>query len=111
MQTGVITYFNDEKGFGFIKVDGTGPNDKGVFFHFKQFEGGNKQAIAKGVRVQFTVRENEKGPSAEDISRADDQSSDDEMPMRSSSEGMSSMPAVEATDMSDDSDEDMEEAA
>ena len=47
-QTGTVKWFNDEKGFGFIKPDDGGDD---VFCHFSQIEDGN--ALAEGQPVQF----------------------------------------------------------
>ena len=62
--TGVVKWFNDEKGFGFIAQDNGGPD---VFAHFRQIKGDGFRSLTEGQRVQFTVAQGQKGPQAEDI--------------------------------------------
>ncbi len=62
--TGVVKWFNDEKGFGFISQENGGPD---VFAHFRQIKGDGFKSLAEGQRVEFTVTQGQKGPQAEDI--------------------------------------------
>jgi len=54
MATGKIKFFNEEKGFGFIKQDDGGPD---VFAHVSQLRSGNVGELAKGAQVSFDVAE------------------------------------------------------
>lgn len=63
-QTGVVKWFNESKGFGFIKPD-AGGND--VFAHFSQIESAGFKTLAENQRVQFEVTQGQKGPQASRI--------------------------------------------
>ena len=62
--TGIVKWFNDEKGFGFISQENGGPD---VFAHFRQIKGEGFRSLAEGQRVEFKVTQGQKGPQAEDI--------------------------------------------
>lgn len=62
--TGIVKWFNDEKGFGFITQENGGPD---VFAHFRQIKGDGFKSLAEGQRVEFAVTQGQKGPQAEDI--------------------------------------------
>jgi CspA family cold shock protein len=63
MKTGVIKWFNDEKGFGFISVEGE--ND--VFVHFSAISGDGYKSLEEGQRVEFEVVQGAKGPQAANV--------------------------------------------
>ena len=60
MKTGVVKWFNNEKGFGFISVEGEGD----VFVHFSAITGEGYKSLEEGQSVQFDVVEGAKGPQA-----------------------------------------------
>lgn len=60
MATGTVTRFVEDKGFGFIKTEGS---DKDVFFHFSAFEGEPRE----GMQVTFDTEQNERGPRAVNV--------------------------------------------
>ncbi|KTD17785.1 cold-shock protein [Legionella jordanis] len=60
---GVVKWFNDAKGFGFIEQD-SGPD---VFAHFKEISSPGFKTLAEGQRVQFVVTQGAKGLQAENI--------------------------------------------
>ena len=62
--TGIVKWFNEEKGFGFISQENGGPD---VFAHFRQIKGEGFRTLKEGQRVEFTVTQGQKGPQAEDI--------------------------------------------
>ena len=63
VQTGVVKFYNDEKGFGFITPDGS---DQDVFLHIKELKraGIPAQDIAAGGRMAFTPEPGKKGLKA-----------------------------------------------
>jgi CspA family cold shock protein len=64
MATGVVKWFNNAKGYGFITPDG---DSKDVFVHFSQIEGEGYKSLNEGQRVEFEVREGAKGPEATNV--------------------------------------------
>ena len=62
--TGIVKWFNEEKGFGFIAQENGGPD---VFAHFRQIIGDGFKTLTEGQRVEFKVTQGQKGPQAEDI--------------------------------------------
>ena len=65
MKTGVVKWFNNEKGFGFISVEGEGD----VFVHFSAITGEGYKSLEEGQSVQFYVVEGAKGPQAANVVR------------------------------------------
>lgn len=65
MKTGVVKWFNNEKGFGFISVEGEGD----VFVHFSAITGEGYKSLEEGQNVQFDVVEGAKGPQAANVVR------------------------------------------
>lgn len=65
MQTGTVKWFNAEKGFGFIEIEGG--ND--VFVHFSAIEGDGYKSLDEGQRVQFNVAQGNRGPQAENVTK------------------------------------------
>ena len=63
MKTGVVMWFNNEKGFGFISVEGEGD----VFVHFSAISGEGYKSLEEGQSVQFDVVEGTKGPQAANV--------------------------------------------
>lgn len=61
---GVVKWFNDEKGYGFISREG-GPD---VFVHFRAINGSGRRSLAEGQKVTFEVTQGQKGPQAENVS-------------------------------------------
>ena len=60
---GTVKWFNEAKGFGFIEQS-SGPD---VFAHFSAISGSGFKTLAEGQKVEFTVTQGQKGPSAENI--------------------------------------------
>ncbi|CAI7975119.1 cold-shock protein [Frankia sp. Mgl5] len=61
MSEGTVKWFNAEKGFGFISVDGGGPD---VFAHFSSIVGDGYKSLEEGQRVSFDIEQGQKGPQA-----------------------------------------------
>jgi CspA family cold shock protein len=64
MATGIVKWFNNAKGYGFITPDG---EEKDVFVHFSQIAGDGYKSLNEGQRVEFEVREGTKGPEATNV--------------------------------------------
>lgn len=61
--SGVVKWFNDKKGFGFIEQE-NGPD---VFVHFRAIQGDGFKSLKDGQAVQFKVVDGAKGPQAEEV--------------------------------------------
>ncbi|MBE1286738.1 MAG: cold-shock protein [Alteromonadaceae bacterium] len=63
VSTGIVKWFNESKGFGFIQQE-NGPD---VFAHFRAIKGDGFRTLNEGQKVQFTIGQGQKGPQAENI--------------------------------------------
>ncbi|UTP71686.1 cold-shock protein [Alteromonas sp. LMIT006] len=63
VSTGIVKWFNESKGFGFIQQE-NGPD---VFAHFRAIKGEGFRTLNEGQKVQFTIGQGQKGPQAENI--------------------------------------------
>ena len=63
MPNGTVKWFNDEKGYGFISVEGA--ND--VFVHFSAIQGDGYKSLEEGQRVNFDIVKGAKGQQAENV--------------------------------------------
>ena len=64
MASGIVKWFNDAKGFGFITPDDGG---KDLFAHFSEIKAGGFKSLKEGDRVEFVVKQGPKGPQASEI--------------------------------------------
>jgi CspA family cold shock protein len=64
MARGTVKWFNDAKGYGFIAPDDGG---KDVFVHHSNISGSGFKSLAEGAKVEFEVRDGQKGPEAIDV--------------------------------------------
>jgi CspA family cold shock protein len=62
MKDGIVKWFDDKKGFGFINCEG-----KEYFAHFKSIQADGHKTLKEGQKVTFTVGKGLKGPLAENI--------------------------------------------
>lgn len=65
MNKGTVKWFNAEKGFGFISVDGG--ND--VFVHFSAINTDGYKTLEEGQKVEFDIVDGAKGPQAANVIR------------------------------------------
>jgi CspA family cold shock protein len=63
MQTGTVKWFNADKGFGFIEVEG----GEDVFVHFSAITGDGFKSLDEGQRVEFNVVQGNRGQQAENV--------------------------------------------
>ncbi|MEA0553295.1 cold-shock protein [Lysinibacillus irui] len=63
MTQGTVKWFNAEKGFGFIAVEGG--ND--VFVHFSAIQADGFKTLEEGQKVEFGVEEGSRGPQATNV--------------------------------------------
>jgi CspA family cold shock protein len=63
MAEGIVKWFNDAKGFGFIEQ--AGGDD--VFVHHSEIQGEGFKSLAEGDRVIFDVTQGQKGPQASNV--------------------------------------------
>lgn len=63
MAKGVVKWFNDSKGFGFIEQE----NGEDVFVHFSTIQGDGFKSLAEGQAVSFDVVQGNKGLQAANV--------------------------------------------
>ncbi len=63
MQQGKVKWFNAEKGFGFIEVDG----QDDVFVHFSAIQGEGFKTLEEGQAVSFEIETGNRGPQAVNV--------------------------------------------
>jgi len=64
MASGTVKWFNDAKGYGFIAPD---DGSKDVFVHHSNIAGDGFKSLAEGAKVEFEVRQGNKGPEAVNV--------------------------------------------
>ncbi len=65
MAQGIVKWFNDRKGYGFIsQEDG---ND--VFVHFSSIEATGYKTLSEGDTVNFDIEESDRGPEAKNVKK------------------------------------------
>ncbi|WP_370297462.1 cold-shock protein CspD, partial [Rossellomorea marisflavi] len=60
---GKVKWFNNEKGFGFIEVEG----GDDVFVHFSAIQGDGFKSLEEGQDVSFDIVEGNRGPQAANV--------------------------------------------
>ncbi|MEJ2641926.1 MAG: cold-shock protein [Desulfosarcinaceae bacterium] len=63
MANGIVKWFNDKKGFGFIEQE-NGPD---VFVHHSAINATGYKSLKEGDRVTFDIEQGKKGPSAVNV--------------------------------------------
>lgn len=66
-EQGVVKWFNDSKGFGFIQRS----NGDDVFVHFRAIQAEGHRSLRDGQKVEFTVAQGQKGLQAEEVRAVD----------------------------------------
>ncbi|WP_018660255.1 cold-shock protein CspD [Heyndrickxia acidiproducens] len=65
MQNGKVKWFNNEKGYGFIEVEG----GDDVFVHFTAIQGEGFKTLEEGQEVSFEIVEGNRGPQAANVTK------------------------------------------
>ena len=63
MAQGTVKWFNGDKGYGFIAVEG----GQDVFVHFSAITAGGYRSLEEGQKVEFDITQGQKGPQAENV--------------------------------------------
>ena len=63
MKQGTVKWFNEEKGFGFIEVEG----GKDIFVHFSSIKKEVFKTLKEGDKVEFEVEDGARGPQAANV--------------------------------------------
>lgn len=66
MANGIVKWFNDSKGFGFIEQE----NGKDVFVHHSAINASGFKSLSEGDRVTFEVVQGPKGLAAANVTRS-----------------------------------------
>jgi CspA family cold shock protein len=66
MALGTVKWFNDAKGFGFIRLD----EGADVFVHYSQIQGDGFRTLEEGQSVNFELKDGPKGKFAEHVTKA-----------------------------------------
>ena len=64
MANGIVKWFNDQKGYGFIQQENGGPD---VFVHHSGINGSGFKSLYEGDRVTFDIEQGQKGPAAVNV--------------------------------------------
>lgn len=65
MENGIVKWFSDKKGFGFIEREDGGD----IFVHHSAITASGFRSLSEGDRVTFDVEEGDRGPSAKNVTK------------------------------------------
>ena len=67
-EQGIVKWFNDSKGFGFIQRN----SGEDIFVHFRAIQGDGYRSLKDGEKVEFNVVEGQKGLQAEEVRKVEE---------------------------------------
>lgn len=65
MQQGIVKWFNNEKGYGFIECE----DGEDVFVHFTGIQTNGFRTLQEGETVRFEIVEGNRGPQASNVTK------------------------------------------
>lgn len=65
MAKGKVKWFDSQKGYGFISVDGS----KDIFVHHSEIKSEGFRTLEEGDEVEFDIKESDKGPQAANVTK------------------------------------------
>ena len=65
METGMVKWFDNQKGYGFISLD----SGRDVFVHYKELQGEGYKSLDEGQKVQCEVTQGPKGDQATNVTK------------------------------------------
>lgn len=65
MQEGIVKWFNAEKGYGFIQIEG----GDDIFVHFSAIQSEGYKTLNEGDKVKFEIVDSERGPQATNVKK------------------------------------------
>ncbi|ASJ52857.1 cold-shock protein [Brevibacillus porteri] len=65
MQQGIVKWFNAEKGYGFIQVEG----GDDVFVHYSAIQSEGFKSLDEGQKVEFEIVQGSRGPQAASVTK------------------------------------------
>jgi cold shock protein len=68
--SGLVKWFNDSKGYGFIQAADDKDN-RDIFVHYTAISGEGFKTLAEGQQVLFELVDSPKGPQALNVAKAD----------------------------------------
>ncbi len=66
MANGIVKWFNDKKGYGFINED----QGRDIFVHFSAIDMQGFKTLSEGDAVMFDVEESDRGPEAKNVKKS-----------------------------------------
>lgn len=65
MANGIVKWFNDRKGYGFIQQE----NGEDIFVHYSSITMSGYKSLAEGEQVTFEVEDGDRGPVAKNVQK------------------------------------------
>ncbi len=65
MENGIVKWFSNKKGYGFIEKEEGGD----LFVHYTAINMSGYKTLAQGDRVTFEIEESERGPAAKNVEK------------------------------------------